>query len=517
MKAESIDTKAAVNNQESLGISSSEVIKSWHNQSKDDHIREDMAHHIQDDKEHGSLPLKTEMDARRPAFIKVDHVDKGSIHMKEEVCESEISANNQPQHQGKVACIKVHHAVEEREQVFVWIEEDKNSHQSVYVQVEYADERSSEEKTVKEEEIHFKLSGEQNADVGTCAPVHASLPRCSQGPEAGETFGCITKLQEHRLNQRRVHDKVKAADQFCSEEKVTKKEEIHFKLSGEQNADVGTCAPVHASLPRCSQGPEAGETFGCITKLQEHRLNQRRVHDKVKAADQFCSEEKVTKKEEIHFKLSEEQNADVGTCVPVHASLPRCNQRPEAEETLSSVTSLKMHHKDHVSQMLSANPESVVNLNKTYPQAYPGKKPYACTECKKSFCHLQTLKNHLRLHTGENVFHCSECGKSFSTRGQYKTHLRFHTGEKPFTCTECGRKFSQYGNLKMHMRIHTGEKPFSCLECGKSYGYLVSLKVHQKVHTGERPYSCPECVEKFRLKTHLRLHQRKHILEQPYF
>ncbi|XP_041470296.1 uncharacterized protein LOC121419890 [Lytechinus variegatus] len=55
-------------------------------------------------------------------------------------------------------------------------------------------------------------------------------------------------------------------------------------------------------------------------------------------------------------------------------------------------------------------------------------RPYACTQCGKSFKQNNHLKEHLYTHTGKRPFECSLCPKSFSRRTQLLNHLLRHHG-----------------------------------------------------------------------------------------
>lgn len=151
-----------------------------------------------------------------------------------------------------------------------------------------------------------------------------------------------------------------------------------------------------------------------------------------------------------------------------------------------------------------------------HQSANPGKKPYACNECDKSFLVKSNLTEHQRTHTGEKPYECNECGKSFCQKSALKVHQRTHTGEKPFKCNECGKTFCVKSNLTQHQRTHTGEKPYKCSECWRSFCVKSNLVVHQRTHTGEKPYKCLECEKTFYEKSALTKHQRIHTGEKPY-
>uniref|UniRef100_A0A3B4X8D1 C2H2-type domain-containing protein n=1 Tax=Seriola lalandi dorsalis TaxID=1841481 RepID=A0A3B4X8D1_SERLL len=141
------------------------------------------------------------------------------------------------------------------------------------------------------------------------------------------------------------------------------------------------------------------------------------------------------------------------------------------------------------------------------------KKPYACSDCAKTFKNEYYFRLHKRIHSGESPFLCSECGKSCITASSLKTHELTHTGEKNFHCEQCGRAFSQSSHLSMHLQTHTGERPHLCSICGKSYSKAGCLKVHLRVHTGEKPYTCEKCGKCFYYsqgyQAHLKIHNKK--------
>ncbi|XP_069855469.1 zinc finger protein 182-like [Dipodomys merriami] len=164
--------------------------------------------------------------------------------------------------------------------------------------------------------------------------------------------------------------------------------------------------------------------------------------------------------------------------------------------------------------------EKVTDCQKMGVFSEPGKKPYECNVCGKSFARMAYLTVHQRTHTREKPYGCNMCGKSFTKKSKLTVHHRTHTGERPYECNLCGKCFTQKSKLTVHQRTHTKEKAFECKICGKFFTRKEYLTTHQRTHTGEKIYKCNLCGKSFTWKStltaYLTNHQRTHTGEKPY-
>ena len=78
---------------------------------------------------------------------------------------------------------------------------------------------------------------------------------------------------------------------------------------------------------------------------------------------------------------------------------------------------------------------------------------------------------------GEPTLRCGACHKMFYTKDGMRTHHLAHTSVEPVSCKMCGKAFKYMETLKEHIKVHTGIK-YGCKLCGKMFSYRSSLSRH---------------------------------------
>lgn len=86
----------------------------------------------------------------------------------------------------------------------------------------------------------------------------------------------------------------------------------------------------------------------------------------------------------------------------------------------------------------------------------------SCQVCEKWFTTKSTLLKHQIWHHklifSAFKFNCSKCPYATNVLTHMKRHASVHDAERPYQCTTCGNRFTALNSLNNHMLIHTGEE-----------------------------------------------------------
>ncbi|XP_055848519.1 zinc finger protein weckle-like [Episyrphus balteatus] len=173
------------------------------------------------------------------------------------------------------------------------------------------------------------------------------------------------------------------------------------------------------------------------------------------------------------------------TTIPIKCS--------ECKKTFANLNSMKRHlRKQH-------------GLSTRVPRI---KSPFICEECGKICKSLPKLDEHKLVHVEDRPFKCKQCEKCFKNKLRLKYHEDTHSTTS-YICTICGIRLNSKPTLNMHMVIHSDEKRFKCDYCGNEYKRAKALKTHLILHTGLKPYTCDFCDRTFANGSNCRSHKKK--------
>nr|XP_042716890.1 zinc finger protein 883-like isoform X2 [Chrysemys picta bellii] len=261
---------------------------------------------------------------------------------------------------------------------------------------------------------------------------------------------------------------------------------------------------------------------GCLEKLEPHGMSSVKSEEEVLQSLQQGAAAQLASPAVIRVEKSTQCDRDFSL---LKGFVVQPGEKPFACSECGKSFRLKGNFVKHLRSHAKVRPYKCTECEKSFncqsellrhQMIHRGEKPYKCSECEKSYSRKVYLLNHQRVHTGERPFQCTACEKSFRQKAVLISHQRLHTGERPYKCSECGKSFTQQSKLTNHYRIHTGERPYKCTQCDNSFSEKSKLNNHYRIHTGERPYKCTECEKSYCRKEYLLNHQRLHTGERPF-
>lgn len=104
-------------------------------------------------------------------------------------------------------------------------------------------------------------------------------------------------------------------------------------------------------------------------------------------------------------------------------------------------------------------------------------------------CGRRTLRTTDMVFISQTPHQCHKCGIEFSTLGQLNDHVAdahpLEKPKKPYACSDCDKSFAHPYSLKRH-RVEHGGEAHVCTTCGKRFAQLYELSRHLRSHHVDR-------------------------------
>ncbi|XP_039439786.1 zinc finger protein 431-like isoform X1 [Culex pipiens pallens] len=132
--------------------------------------------------------------------------------------------------------------------------------------------------------------------------------------------------------------------------------------------------------------------------------------------------------------------------------------------------------------------------------------PVVCEHCGRVFENKTCLASHTRAKhkKSDNVPTCNICRKTFTARSSLERHMLLHNNEKPFACSQCDKTYRRNLDLKHHVElVHEGKNPHFCAECAQSFQSYQALYLHKKFTHGKNTQDSDKAKAELRQQRYL--------------